>query len=398
MKLARSETGCVTRRSALARDDRYPCPEAESHARASSRTLIRGAFLRPLAVTAAVLLAACSSPRAEAQFVVLLYHHVAEDTPAVTSVSPAQFESHLAYLEENGFTVWSLSRAVDALESGTSIPDRTLAITFDDAYRDILTNAAPMLAERGWPFTVFVATRAVDEGHGGIMDWDELRKLQSMGAELANHGHAHDHLNRRRAGESESRWLQRARADIETGARRLKAETGAEGRLFAWPYGEFNRALEALADELGLVAFTQASGAVGAGYGRQRLPRFPVAGAYAELDTLRDRFDALPLPVREARPDEPQLPPDRRRPVLELTLDEGDYRAGDMSCFVSGQGRVAHEVLDKSPLRIRLAAQRDLPAGRSRYNCTAPSMDGTRYYWFSQPWFLPNPGGTWPPE
>lgn len=340
----------------------------------------------------------CSSTHAGDSFVVLLYHHVAEDTPRITSVTPAEFEAHLDYLDDNGFHVWSLKRAVAALEGGESIPDRTVAITFDDAYTDIRTNAAPMLEDRDWPYTVFVATQAVDEGQGGIMGWDELRELEDRGATLANHGHAHEHLIRRRDGESREAWLARAREDIETGARRLNEETGMDNRLFAWPYGEYNLALDELAEDLDMIAFTQASGAVGSLQDRQRLPRFPVAGDYASLDSLKDKLDALPLPVTGEDPAEPERPADARRPQLELTVARGPFDLDRLTCFVSGQGRVDPSVSGNGPYSVRLQAPRPLPAGRSRYNCTVPAEDGGRFHWYSHPWFIPDSDGRWPAE
>lgn len=350
------------------------------------------------ALAALLALTACSAPATPPHFVVLLYHHVAEDTPPVTSVSPADFQDELDYLADNGFHVKRLSELVDALGNGGDIPDRSIAITFDDAYEDILTNAAPRLKSRGWPFTVFVATDAVDQRHADIMSWGQLRELQGLGAELANHSRSHGHLIRRLEGEDETAWLHRVRTDIEDGARRLKAETGADNVLFAWPYGEYDRALENLAADMGLVAFAQASGAVGAGYDLQRLPRFPVAGNYTHLDELKNRFDALPLPVTGIEPDNPQRPANDRRPELTLTIARGGYRANGLACYVSGQGRVTPAVSGKGPVTLSVRASGPLPGGRSRYNCTAPSGDGSRWYWFSQPWFIPNADGTWPEE
>lgn len=353
------------------------------------------ALLHHLAVALLLAVAGCSASRADGHFVVLLYHHVAKDTPRITSVTPAEFESHLEYLDDNGFTVWPLTRAVEALGSGKDIPDKTVVITFDDAYTDIRTNAAPMLEAKGWPYTVFVATKAVDEGHGGIMSWDGLRDIAGRGATLANHSHTHDHLIRRRPGESEEAWLERVREDIRTGARRLREEIGMGNRLFAWPYGEYNLALDGLAENLGLVAFTQASGAVGPGYDSQQLPRFPVAGDYADLDSLKNRFDALPLPVSNVEPAEPQRGADDRRPALSFTLGDGAYRRDGLRCFVSGQGAVEPQRDDNV---VTIQAERPLPPGRSRYNCTAPSKEGGRYYWYSYPWFIPKADGSWPEE
>lgn len=367
-------------------------------ARGSGKASRLKALLLAIGLAALLSAAACADSSAREHFVVLLYHHVAEDTPRITSVTPAEFEAHLSYLDDNGFHVWSLERAVAALQAGESIPDRTVAITFDDAYTDIRTNAAPMLEERGWPYTVFVATQAVDEEQGGILGWDELRDLEERGATLANHSHTHDHLLRRREGESGRDWMTRVRADVETGARRLREETGADNQLFAWPYGEYNRALDELAEDLGLVAFTQASGAVGSLQDSQRLPRFPVAGNFASLDSLKDKLEALPLPVTGQDPDEPERPADARRPELTLQVAEGPFDMARLTCFVSGQGSVEPAISGDGPYSVRLQAPRPLPAGRSRYNCTVPAEGGGRFYWYSQPWFIPKPDGTWPAE
>lgn len=348
--------------------------------------------------TAVFLLLAlvCRAGHATESFVVLLYHHVAEDTPPVTSVSPEEFANHLNWLEDHGFSVWPLKEALDALHSDTPLPPRTVVITFDDAYEDIYANAWPMLREHGMPFTVFVATQAVDQGHAGIMSWDQLRTLAGAGVTLATHSHTHNHLIRKRADETTEEWLARVRHDLLTARRRLTEETGVTSHLLAWPFGEYNQKLDRLAESLGFTAFTQASGAVGPGYDRQRLPRFPVAGPYADLETLKNKFDALPLPVVDKSSPGPQLTADQRRPTLTLTLGPGHFRVEDITCYVSGQGAVTPERIGEQ--RIRVRAPEPLPPGRSRYNCTVHSTRADRWYWYSQPWFLPKKDGTWPSD
>ena len=69
--------------------------------------------------------------------VILLYHHVAEDTPPSTSISPANFDAHLAYLRDNDFNVIALDRMIDSLRSGQSLPEKSIVITFDDGYSSI---------------------------------------------------------------------------------------------------------------------------------------------------------------------------------------------------------------------------------------------------------------------
>ncbi|MBT3830072.1 MAG: polysaccharide deacetylase family protein, partial [Gammaproteobacteria bacterium] len=99
--------------------------------------------------------------------VVLLYHHVDEATPAITSIAPDQFNRHLDIIEAEGFTVLPLDelvkRSMDASSGPEKGDEKIVAITFDDAYRSIYTTAFPNLQARGWPFTIFVATRLIEE-------------------------------------------------------------------------------------------------------------------------------------------------------------------------------------------------------------------------------------------
>jgi peptidoglycan/xylan/chitin deacetylase (PgdA/CDA1 family) len=51
-----------------------------------------------------------------------------------------------------------LSRIVDWLEGKGAAPERGVAVTFDDGFRNVLTDAAPILKKHGIPATLFVTT------------------------------------------------------------------------------------------------------------------------------------------------------------------------------------------------------------------------------------------------
>ena len=140
-----------------------------------------------------------------------------------------------------------------------------MSLTFDDAYRSILDNAFPRLAERGLPFTVFVATEPVDKGFGSYLDWDAMRQLARSGlATFGGHSVSHRHLEARQPGESQRRWRARVRAEIVDSLERLRAELGdVVIDVHAHPYGEYSRATEALLAAEGLWGIAQQSGAVG---------------------------------------------------------------------------------------------------------------------------------------
>ena len=85
--------------------------------------------------------------------IILQYHHVSETTPKSTSISPAQFEVHLKYLKEHNFTVIPLSELINSLIKHQPLPDKTVVITFDDAYQDNMTFAKPLLDKFNYPYT-----------------------------------------------------------------------------------------------------------------------------------------------------------------------------------------------------------------------------------------------------
>ncbi|HEX7762143.1 MAG TPA: polysaccharide deacetylase, partial [Cellvibrio sp.] len=83
--------------------------------------------------------------------VVILYHHVSDTTPKSTSISPAAFEAQMDYLAKNNFTVVPLLELTEKLRKGEPLPDKTVAISFDDSYASVYESAFPRLKKRGWP-------------------------------------------------------------------------------------------------------------------------------------------------------------------------------------------------------------------------------------------------------
>lgn len=324
--------------------------------------------------------------------VVFMYHRFGEDRYPSTNVRLEQFEAHLQHLDEAGYQVWPLVRIAKYLQDGRELPDRVVAITIDDAYDSIYNQAWPRLRERGWPFTVFVTTDPVDNGIRGQMDWAQMREMARAGVHFANHSTAHDKLHIRLAGESVADWEVRIRADLAHAEARLRKELGASvpdsPPLFAYPYGEYSAALTALLADLGYVAFGQHSGAVGVGSDLQTLPRFPMAEAYADLDEFRQKAATLPLPLREIRPRDSVLGANNP-PRLAATLGPVDGDPRRLGCFASNQGALEVEWLDADHQRFEVQAEKPYRPGRARYNCTLPSREAGRFYWFSQPWIIP---------
>jgi hypothetical protein len=261
-----------------------------------------------------------------------------------------------------------------------------VAITIDDAYRSVYEVAYPLFKEYGYPFTVFVATDAVDEGLRAYMTWDQMREMQDGGVIFANHGSSHDSLIARHDNESDSDWLNRIRADVDKGWRRLSSELDPLSGVFAYPYGEFDTVAANMLRDAGYVAFGQQSGAVGMHSDTRALPRFPMAESFADMDQFRTKIASLPMPVQAVTPWEPVVTTTQPRIEVMLVENHGLTRLAELACFVAGQGRVEVEWLEQGR-RFAVGPEKPFGAGRRRVNCTAPGTGG-RYYWFSHAWIV----------
>jgi len=231
------------------------------------------------------------------------------------------------------------------------------------------------------------------------MGWEQLREVAAHGAELGNHSRSHPHLVRRQGGETAAQWRQRAVAEIRQAQQRLEAETDGAVRVFAYPYGEFDQGLKAVVGELDFSGVGQQSGAVGAVSDLRAAPRFPMAGGYADLDRFATKVNSRPLPVTVLSPEGRILGPEADRPALRLRLGEGGFRAAGLACYASGQGRMELTWVDKEAGVAEVRPRKPLGAGRSKYNCTAPSASQSGvYYWYSHLWMKRRADGSWYPE
>lgn len=327
--------------------------------------------------------------------VVLQYHHVSEETPGITSVTPEQFQQHLDYLADHDYTVMAIEDVVDALEAGTDLPERCVSLTIDDAYVSTYSEAYPRAERYGFPLTVFVSTRAIDSRLRGYLDWEQIRELAAHGVRFQNHSHNHDHLVRRQAGESDEDWEQRIAADIQSAQNRIETETGIRPTLFAYPYGEYNLALKRIVGSMGLVAFGQQSGPVWRAADLGALPRFPMASLYARMRTFPTRLESLPLPITGAFPEDPVVALDEWQPSLTLVFrpDVGNLR--ELTCYLNGSPEVSYDWLDQPPNAVVVTPKGRLNVGRNRVNCTLPIQGTGRFGWYSHNWIRREADGSW---
>jgi peptidoglycan/xylan/chitin deacetylase (PgdA/CDA1 family)/SAM-dependent methyltransferase/CTP:molybdopterin cytidylyltransferase MocA len=189
------------------------------------------------------------------EFPILMYHRIADDGPAGLAqwrTTPAAFEAQLRHLRDDGWQGVSFQRMREAAHLGWPMPGKRIMLTFDDATRDFMDVALPLLHRYGFPATLFVPTGHVgtaavwDAAHGDpapLLDWNELRMLKHCDVTLASHSVTHRPLTVLEP-EAVVRELAESRF-------RLEQELGEPVTGIAYPYGAFDQPLREAAQAVG---------------------------------------------------------------------------------------------------------------------------------------------------
>lgn len=322
---------------------------------------------------------------------ILLYHHVSSSTPASTSISPEAFKSHMEYLDAH-HTVVSLQDVVSAIQHNTTLPENAVAITFDDGYANILDNAHPILADLGFPYTVFINPDEIGVGPKQLT-WEQVIAMHNDGVVFANHTLDHLHMLNGEQVMGERAWLEKVWQNVESAEKKIEDKLDISLKYLAYPFGEYNTALANKLKAEGYIGFGQHSGAVGPSSDMQALPRFPAAGPYANLATLKTKLNSLAMPVTQSSHKDPRMTTRNLSSPISLTIDSDDVRLTQVNCFFGGDP--IETSLEENVLTFTL--DETLPIGRSRVNCTAPSnAQSGRYYWYSTPFFVADENGNYP--
>lgn len=347
-------------------------------------------MLRLTTLLTALMLTLLSQAALAQHAVITIYHHVSDSTPRSTSLTPEELRIQMEYLRDNGFEVWALDRTIEALQNRAPMPERVAVITFDDAYISIYEAGFPMMQEFGFPMTLFVSTQPIDDNQRGYMNWDQIREMSEAGVIIANHMVHHPHMIDALPGESNAQRLVRLREELLLAQQRIREETGQDHKIMAYPYGEFDDEITAMIEELGFVALAQNSGAVGYYSDFTALPRYPLAGSFADIESARTKLQSLAFQVLEQDPRSPIT--DSTRPAVTLQL-AGDFNMSQLGCYAGGQA-LEMEWLDREAGRFRIQPPEgtEFRMRRFGYICTAPRRGDNRFYWFNKFWTRSTPG------
>jgi peptidoglycan/xylan/chitin deacetylase (PgdA/CDA1 family) len=171
---------------------------------------------------------------------ILMYHGVAEhatDETYALSVRPTTFAAQLERLAELGFTAVTVSQLMEGLQGLRELPERPIAITFDDGYANFHREALPLLDRFGMPATLFVVTgwlrdagaHAAGRPPDEMLAWSQVIEAAAAGVEIGGHSHSHPQLDQL--------GHEAVRREIRTSRALLEDRLGRMITSFAYPYG-----------------------------------------------------------------------------------------------------------------------------------------------------------------
>jgi peptidoglycan/xylan/chitin deacetylase (PgdA/CDA1 family) len=212
-----------------------------------------------------------------AEVLVLCYHALSPSWEAPLSLSPDLFERQVSLLVRRG---WRGTTFRDAVQDPPA--DKTLAVTFDDAFASVYEHAFPILSSLGVPATVFAPTSFMSERQplhwNGIdhwlqtqsaselrgMSWEDLGRLQEAGWEVGSHTRTHPRLT--------SLDDKEMRDELAESRHEIAANLSAPCETVAYPYGDVDERVADAAESAGYLAGAALASALRV-RGPQRWPR-----------------------------------------------------------------------------------------------------------------------------
>ncbi len=212
-----------------------------------------------------------------------MYHHVNPNRGDMVTVTPETFEGQMSYLRKAGYRSLSLDE-LESYAAGT-LPqkEKTVVITFDDAWLDNYVYAFPILVKYNLKATVFTVTGWVEgasrsrsrepkdkipthrkakslikagDFHRVIMDWEKIRTMMNTGLiNFYSHTQTHPACHQLTG--------KRIMVELKGSRDTLEKILGRPCPYLCWPYGKYSESALNIAKDLGYrTIFTTRHGVV----------------------------------------------------------------------------------------------------------------------------------------
>jgi len=179
---------------------------------------------------------------------ILMYHMIKEHTNGKFKglrVSPSMFEKQVKYLSDNG---WYFATMNELLMCKNLLPEKSVAITFDDGYEDNYIHAFSILKRYNAKATIYLvvdrhnrewSSKRKEANSGGelmrepkLTDVQIMEMVQSGLVEIGSHTMTHDNF-KKIGSDKKVKEIRKSKEIIES-------DFGTECNSFCYPFGLFD--------------------------------------------------------------------------------------------------------------------------------------------------------------
>lgn len=194
------------------------------------------------------------------RFPILMYHMIsAPETPQEKRYAcpPKTLYKHMQYLRTNNYNIVNLDTIIEHLNHKRELPEKTIAVTLDDGFRDNYENALAIFQKFNIPATIFLASGMMEKTniwmhtHGfperAMLSWAQIKAMQQQGISFGAHTVNHVKLTELTAEEM--------LAELVDSKKQIEEQLGISVKHFAYPYGLLDATVRTMTEK---AAYTSA--------------------------------------------------------------------------------------------------------------------------------------------
>ncbi len=185
---------------------------------------------------------------------ILTYHRLGPTAVDSMTLPTRVFESQLAWLKENGYTVISLKTLVSYLQGkGPAPAPKSVVITVDDGHKSVYSDLLPLVRQYNIPVTLFIYPSAISNASYALT-WAQLQALQKTGLfDVQGHTYWHPNFNREKKKLTSEEYQKLVNIQLNKSKAVLEKKLAIQVDLLAWPFGIYNDELEKAAEKAGYI-------------------------------------------------------------------------------------------------------------------------------------------------
>jgi peptidoglycan/xylan/chitin deacetylase (PgdA/CDA1 family) len=180
---------------------------------------------------------------------ILMYHDILPKKQVFFDVTPQEFEQHLQFIQQQGFTPISYDQLVTHLRTGLPLPEKPIMLTFDDGYGGHYEYVYPLLKKYGYPAVFSIYTSGVGNNAGrSHVSWEQLKEMAANPlVTIAAHSVTHPEDLRRLSDD-------KIQMEVTESKRILESQLGIPIRYFTYPAGRYNQKVAAAVKNAGYLS------------------------------------------------------------------------------------------------------------------------------------------------